>query len=280
MKPDNLQLQRFELKYLITESVALAVRDFVGSYLELDEYSRGKPGNSYPNHSYYLDSNDLHCFWSVINGNLNRFKLRLRFYDENPQGPVFFEIKRRADGSILKQRGPVHRWAVPLILGGQMPEPAHLMSDNPKHLAAVQRFSELLLAHRAGLKTHVSYLREAWASRENNSVRVTLDREVFICPQFTPEITTRQENPVMPWGRQVILELKFNGRFPNWFGELVRIFGVHQCGVAKYAEGVDQLGEERLSPFAAAHANTRHTVNEWRARRSEKAGQPALFLNP
>lgn len=275
MKTDKLQMQRFELKYLVSEPVAHAVRDFVGSYLELDENCLGKPENSYLNHSYYLDSGDLHCFWSVINGNLNRFKLRLRFYDENPTGPVFFEIKRRANDAILKQRGPVHRWAVPLLLAGQTPEPKHLMSDNPKHLAAVQRFSEMIIAHRAGLKTHVSYLREAWVSRSDNSVRVTMDRSVCISPRFVPAITTRQENPVMPWGRQVILELKFTGRFPNWFGELTRIFGIRQCGVAKYAEGVDLLGEARLTPLQAAAANARHAVDDWRARRSDRNAQPS-----
>jgi len=275
MKTDKLQLQRFELKYLVSEPVAHAVRDFVGSYLELDENCLGKPENSYLNHSYYLDSGDLHCFWSVINGNLNRFKLRLRFYDENPTGPVFFEIKRRANDAILKQRGPVHRWAVPLLLAGQTPEPKHLMSDNPKHLAAVQRFSEMIITHRAGLKTHVSYLREAWVSRTDNSVRVTMDRSVCISPRFVPAITTQQENPVMPWGRQVILELKFTGRFPNWFGELTRIFGIRQCGVAKYAEGVDLLGEDRLTPLQAAAANARHAADSWRARRSDRNAQPS-----
>jgi hypothetical protein len=275
MQPDRLQLQRFELKYLVSEPVALAIRDFVSSYLELDPNCQGKPDNSYLNHSYYLDSGDLHCFWSVINGNLNRFKLRLRFYDENPHGPVFFEIKRRANDAILKQRGPVHRWAVPLLLNGHQPEPEHLMSDHPKHLAGVRRFSELMLAHRAGMRTHVSYVREAWVSREDNSVRVTLDREVCICPRFTPEITTRQENPVMPWGPKVILELKFTGRFPNWFGELTRVFGIRQCGVAKYAEGVDLLGESRLSPMAAANAAARHDVANWRQRRSDRHAQPS-----
>jgi len=48
----------------------------------------------------------------------------------------------------------------------------------------------------------------------------------------------------------VILELKFTGRFPNWFFEMVRVYQVMQCGVAKYAEGVAVLGDERLNPLA------------------------------
>jgi len=53
-------------------------------------------------------------------------------------------------------------------------------------------------------------------------------------------------NPVRPFGEDVILELKFTTRFPNWFKELVSVFGLTQCGAAKYAEGVLLLGEQRV----------------------------------
>lgn len=258
MVRDNLQLQRFELKYLVTEDVALAARDFVASYLELDEFSQGKPQNSYFNHSVYLDSEDLDLYWDVINGNINRYKLRLRYYDDDPESPIFFEIKRRSDGAIFKQRAPVRREAVQALLEGETPGPQHLHSDNPRYLAAIQRFSQLMLNLRAAPKTHVCYLREAWVTAHDNSARVTFDRDVCSVAKSVADLSTDLENPVMPWGKQVILELKFTGRFPNWFGELVRIFGVMQCGVAKYAEGVTFLGPDRVPmpaiPFGNAEA--------------------------
>jgi len=247
MFKDNVQAQRFELKYLLTEDVAVAVREFVSSYLEMDEYSVGRPDNSYPNHSIYLDSDDLRLYWDVINGNKNRYKLRLRYYDENPDAPVFFEVKRRCNDAILKQRGPVRREAVAMLLEGQLPAPEHLLSDNPKHLVAVQQFCQSMLDMRAAPKTHVAYLREAWVSTADNSVRVTLDRDVCSVPHSTSNLPIRIENPVMPWRTMVILELKFTGRFPNWFRELVQVFGVMQTGVAKYAEGVALAGGEGLS---------------------------------
>jgi hypothetical protein len=78
MARDRMQKQRFELKYLISEDTALMVRDFVKSYLDFDEYSVGKPNYSYPVHSLYLDSDALQLYWETINGNKNRYKLRLR----------------------------------------------------------------------------------------------------------------------------------------------------------------------------------------------------------
>jgi len=218
------------------------------SYLVPDEFASKSPTLSYPNHSLYLDSSDLQLYWDVINGNKNRHKLRLRFYDDNPVAPVFFEIKRRSDNAILKERGAVRREAVASLLAGQLPEPGHLASNNPKHLSALQNFCRLMHESGATLKTHVFYQREAWMHLHDNSVRVTFDREVLINPHFEPVITTRMHNPISPWGKQVILELKFTNRFPNWFFEMVRLFNVMQCGVAKYAEGVAVLGDDRISP--------------------------------
>src|SRR6188768_829737 len=140
MGEDKLQQQRFELKYIIPEVVALAVRDFVSSYLECDEFGATLPNLSYPVHSLYLDSDDLKLYRSTINGDKNRYKLRLRFYENRADAPVFFEIKRRMNNTISKQRGGVRREAVDSLLAGQLPMPTHLISTEPKQLVALQNF--------------------------------------------------------------------------------------------------------------------------------------------
>ncbi|HPC62377.1 MAG TPA: polyphosphate polymerase domain-containing protein [Verrucomicrobiota bacterium] len=248
MAEDRLQSQRFELKYRVSPTTALGIRDFVSSHLVLDEFSRGQPDNSYYNHSIYLDSDDLKLYWDVINGNINRYKLRLRYYDDNPEAPVFFEIKRRSNDSIMKRRGPVRREAVPLLLAGHLPEQHHLLSNKPQHLTALQEFSRLMHDIGATPKVHVAYLREAWVSEQDNSARVTLDRQVRTQPHFSGEITTKMTDYAEPFEPDVILELKFTNRFPTWFRELAEVFGVMQCGCAKYADGVVALGNERLQP--------------------------------
>jgi VTC domain len=246
MAQDKLQLQRFELKYVITERVAERVRDFVGSYLEIDEYGASRPNLSYPVHSIYLDSDDLSTYQSTVNGTKNRYKLRLRFYDDNPETPVFFEIKRRVNNCILKQRGGVRRNAVQWLLAGHLPEQAHLISKEAKQMVALQRFSMLLNELHAKPKGHVAYLREAWVNPHDNSVRVTMDRDMVFDRHFSPTISTRFRDPVMTFGKQVILELKFTNRFPDWFRELVRIFSLMQFSASKYAEGITLVGEHRF----------------------------------
>ena len=48
----------------------------------------------YAVHSVYWESFDWRIWWDNEQGAKNRFKLRMRWYDDDPFGPVFFEIKR------------------------------------------------------------------------------------------------------------------------------------------------------------------------------------------
>ena len=255
MPEDRLQQQRFEQKYLVPEATALHMRDFLSTYLELDENGIGKPNLSYPVHSLYLDSDRLKLYWETINGNKNRFKLRLRFYNDDPDTPVFFEIKRRLNNCILKQRGGVRRDAVLWLLAGHFPEPDHLLTRDTRQLVALQRFCQLISEIHARPKVHITYLREVWVSTLDNSVRVTLDRKVTAEPDLTARVSTQVRQPTGVFGQNdVILELKFTNRFPDWFRELVRVFNCVQCGAAKYVEGASAIGEEKLGAAAALMA--------------------------
>ena len=244
-----MQHSRFELKYFISETTAARVRDFVHCYLGLDEFSVGKPNFSYPVHSLYLDSDNLEIYWRTINGDKNRFKLRLRYYSDHPDSPVFFEIKRRMKDVIMKQRGGVRCEAVPLLLGGHFPAPEHLVRKDPGSLVAVQRFCQLMTELRAKPKSHIFYQREAYVS-DDDQVRVTLDRDVFSEPHLEPNVKVRMTKPAQSFAGMVVLELKFTNRFPNWFRELVRMANVMQCGAPKYVSGIGQIGRRRLNVHA------------------------------
>lgn len=246
MAGNSFQPQRFELKYLIKEGSASGIRDFISSYLELDDYGIGRPNFAYPVHSLYLDSDSLTTHHYTINGAKNRFKLRLRYYDDKPNTPVFFEVKARVDACILKQRAAVKREAVPLLVAGQLPDPEHLFSKEPRQLAALQKFNYLQHQLNARPKAHNHYLREAWVSPHDNSVRVTFDRRVLIEPFFRAQAVVEMTCPVQVYPEYTILELKFTTRFPNWFKELVRIFDLMQFSAAKYSEGVVTMGEHRF----------------------------------
>jgi len=262
MARDRMQKQRFELKYLISEETALMVRDFVRSYLDFDEYSVGKPNYSYPVHSLYIDSDRLTLYWDTINGNKNRYKLRLRYYSTHPDAPVFFEVKRRHNNTIAKQRGGVRQECVPLLLGGHLPQQDHLVSKNPSGLVALQTFCSLAHDLHAKPRVHIFYMREAYVS-DDDQVRVTIDRRVMGDANLNYSIKTDMPNGHLTFPGDVILELKFTNRFPDWFRELVRIFGVMQCGAAKYCECVQAIGFNTLKAIGPVYNEPARLSRSW-----------------
>lgn len=246
MGKDRMQQQRFEHKYMLSELLAVKIRDFVSGFLELDENGIGKPDFSYPVHSLYLDSETLATYWMTINGDKNRYKLRLRFYNDSTQTPVFFEIKRRMDNCMIKQRGGVFKWAVPQLLDGDLPTEDMLVSDDPRHDFAVRHFLELMNGLHARPVAHVAYQREAWVHPDHDNFRITFDRQVRVEPRLEPIFTTNMNAPKLPFGDEVILELKFTNRYPDLFRTLVEHFGLMQRGAAKYCDGVAEIGERQF----------------------------------
>lgn len=260
----RIQHQRFELKYFVRESVALAARGFLGSYLELDDFSRRQPGLAYDVHSLYLDSNGLDTHYATVNGNRNRFKLRLRYYDGCPDSPVFFEIKGRSDNCVLKQRCGVSRAEVPLLLAGQLPDTLDARAQATRDRFALQQFQQLQFRSRSTPRAHSFYLREAWVSGHDNSVRINFDRNIRLEPCFEHYPVVKMTAGAELYPGWVVLELKFSGRFPNWFRLLVETFNLMQASASKYSDGVVALGETRFqSCNAAAFApmSTRESVN-------------------
>jgi len=249
MRNDRVQPSRFELKYLIKAGTADRVRDFVRCYLALDEFGAGKPDGSYPVHSIYLDSDNLEIYWRTVNGDKNRFKLRLRYYSDHPDSPVFFEIKRRMKDMILKERAAVKQEAVPLLLAGHFPSPEHLIGKQSGALVAVQKFCRLMTELNATPRSHIRYQREAYVS-DNDAVRVTLDRDVCSEAHLEPRIKVGMEKPVRAFAGKVVLEIKFTSRYPNWLRELVRMASVMQCGAPKYVTGITRIGHRRLGAHA------------------------------
>jgi hypothetical protein len=247
MAADRLLSSRFEMKYIIREEQAARVREFVRCYMELDEHGAGRSNYSYPVHSLYLDSDDLHLYWRTINGDKNRYKLRVRFYNDDPKTPAFFEIKRRQNNCIIKHRAAVWRHLVAGVLAGQVPSPSDFAAYSQKQEMALLEFIERMESIDAKPKAHVAYLREAYLPADGNTARVTLDRAVRIEPQFGGRLSAQMADPTFVWGDPVILELKFTDRYPLWFREMVEACGLIQCSAAKYVAGIELLGEHRFS---------------------------------
>jgi hypothetical protein len=241
----TLQASRFELKYLIDELTAGGIRDFVSSHLSPDKHA-DPHSHAYRISSLYLDSPLLLLCGQTRRGIKNRFKLRIRFYDDDPTGPAFLEIKRRVTDVICKERAMIAREAVPRLLNGYGPDPSYLMSKNGDSKAenALLNFCNLCDNTDARGCIYVSYEREAYVSTESNSIRVTFDRELIGSPYQHGACLSMPHHGASPPignGERVILELKFTDRFPIWMRELVQAFNLQRTSAPKYVNCIDAM---------------------------------------
>jgi hypothetical protein len=197
-------------------------------------------------HSLYLDSPDLRTYQDVQKGEKNRFKLRIRYYD-NSDSAAYFEVKRRINDTIQKHRAKVIRGCMRDLLNGTPAAIKHLVEPDAQQFAALTEFCGLMQRLSATPRSHVGYTREAWMSSNTNSLRITFDRTVQCEPQLDCTLHTGFLSGVQPWRDKVICELKFVNSLPPWCIEMVQAFGLVRGGAPKYAQGVLLLGEHSLS---------------------------------
>ncbi|NBB76646.1 MAG: VTC domain-containing protein [Bacteroidetes bacterium] len=233
------QKQRFELKYHITEDKARQIRFFVQNYLSTDRHSRKRSSSGYDVHSLYFDSPFLKTYQDTINGNRNRYKLRLRYYSDD--SPVFMEIKRRYDWVIRKKRTQIKRDSVPQLVRGQMPGVDCLVQKTPEDTETLNRFVRHQQMLSAAPKIHVFYKREAYQLEESNDARVTIDRNVMATDYIKSPLPTEIPGSLEVFPGEAILEIKFTNRFPIWLQELTERFHLRRESASKYVDAVKAL---------------------------------------
>jgi len=256
----RLQGSRFELKYVIDEQRALAMLPFLRCHLVPDEHADPRNNCQYAVHSLYLDSPEYTLHRGTRQGLKNRFKLRIRFYDHLPQSPVFFEIKRRQNDVIIKRRAAVGRRALKRLLIGQWPRREDLAAPEYGEWAALERFCSLRDTIHARGKVFVSYMREAYVTPLDDSVRVTFDRKLE-SRRFGGVFSLDGCDCISLMRNKVILELKFTNRFPIWMRELVHSFNLERTSMAKYIACVRALPNRQLRLVPARAVRTHHEVS-------------------
>ena len=225
---------RYEIKYLVTESKAQAIMQFVESYLPLDRYCKLHPDGIYPIASLYLDSHNLQLCRESMEGHKNRFKLRVRSYTDDPDYPRFFEIKRRMNTIIIKSRTRVKHHSVAGLLTGRSLLPTDYSTDDE----TLKQFLLYRDSINAAPVINVRYMRRAYEGASETRVRVTFDRQLAFKASSVPDISFTgpgwQRHPM----RGVILEIKFTGRYPAWIGRMVKSFCLRQQSLSKYTRSV------------------------------------------
>ena len=234
--PDRTLGCRYEMKYHVTETQAAAITEFIRPFVQLDRYCKLQPSRDYPLVSLYLDSGDLRLCRESLTGHKNRFKLRIRSYTDEPEYPRFFEIKRRMNTIIIKDRARVMDSDVKTLLAGLPLPPQNYTAD----MDTINQFQLYVSNIRAKPAVLVRYMRQAYEGGEHNRIRITFDRNLEYKVTNIAEVRLGgggwRRNPFTLGG--VILEIKFTDRYPAWLARLVRHFNLRARSISKYASSL------------------------------------------
>jgi hypothetical protein len=236
----QLQSSRFELKHLVPEAKARAMRTFILNHLVPDAYTAPASEFGYSVRSLYLDTPQLTLRQQTIDGLKNRFKLRIRFYDDNPNHPAFLEIKRRENNVIRKERAAVTRAGVELLLNGGRPDKSYLTDGSLDAASALDSFCQVCRQIGAIGTVFVIYLREAYVLPNGNEVRLTFDRELEFRAYQPGNALEMPPTGIKPIVDGTIFEIKFTDRFPHWLRDMVYMFELERRPMPKYVRCVDR----------------------------------------
>ncbi|MBI4516366.1 MAG: polyphosphate polymerase domain-containing protein [Deltaproteobacteria bacterium] len=236
-------IARYEFKYRIAPAMVAPIRAAVRRFCQSDDASVRAP---YVISSLYLDSPRRVLYRHTKERRPRRYKLRIRRYDS---GSLYFEVKRREKGVIVKSRVAVDPEHWPAVLLD--PRTLGRCRLSPADTRKLQDFLDRSLRIGAEPATVVRYRREAYVSRADDYGRVTFDCQLEALRPQGYEIPIGDEAAWLPFDdpqrfglpiSAVILELKCLTAVPLWMSDLAVRFNLQALGFSKYGGGVETVG--------------------------------------
>jgi hypothetical protein len=224
-----VDLVRREVKFALTDADSAKVRSILSVNCRRVVHGRGPVSRV---QTIYFDDARLSNCYENLDGVPRRAKQRLRWYDDgDEEGRLFFEIKRRVDSLVYKERFAI-RSRVPLA-GMTYDE---ILAELRRTLPAPAR--ETLLAHSDAVV--MSEYRREYFSTPGSPARITLDEGIVSYSQVG---STR---PSKRFGvrddQLVILEAKLPPQYDSELRELLHPLEPHLTKSSKYVRACQRLG--------------------------------------
>ena len=232
---------RFEYKYLVPNFQLPELRRMVLPFVGPDKFAARQPGCQYTVRSIYFDTPNFEMYHTKRDHQAHRMKVRLRGYNlGGDDASVFFEIKRKYEGPIVKNRATLAFSTVQKMFAGASVE-AFLPELNGK-ADNVRRFFYQMYSRRLQSVVNVIYEREAYLSKVNdpdNDMRLTFDKNLRSVPFPTINELYSERDLQYPIAGHFILEVKFNRYCPAWIKPVLATLNLQKAPASKYVLCVD-----------------------------------------
>lgn len=224
-------MHRFEKKYLLPVNVFLKLKNLLQNSFSSDAHANAE--GYYHVSSLYFDKADLRCYYDKINGELHRYKFRLRSYaaDLNGTAPIFLEHKVKKENLQIKYKYPASDKLINQALA-KSPVDLTFFSGQGSYLPLLQ----------------VSYKRMAFNAynlsssdrgSSENHLRINFDYDIFFKqPGFSHSRALIVKNKILTEIKSPVSEL------PNWLNEFLNEHAARDTEFSKYVECMNGVRHE------------------------------------
>jgi len=248
-------VKRYEKKYLISPALIPEIRKYIGPYVIPDKFGVG-PIPEYSITTLQLDTPSRSFHYAKEMEFNERFKLRVRTYNEIGSSPVFAEVKAKFQDTIVKTRVmiPFDMWSEKLIFSTDLP---YIFKSRRQEMDFLN-FRRLVWETNAEPSNVVRYRRESYVGPGDLYLRVTIDRKLEYCsrPNWT-NFGVGESWYSMDSGEAqgeeascAVLEIKTLEEVPVWIVDMVEKLSLQFRGNCKYSNGKwkDAMFTRELTP--------------------------------
>lgn len=219
---DEEKHYRHELKYKITCSEYMAVKERIRTVMESDPHARD---GTYLIRSVYFDNVYDKALREKIDGVNKREKFRIRYYNDD-LSYITLEKKMKIDKLCLKYDARITEEEFRRTLSGDILWMKNSDSQLVQELYAKMRYQNLKP------RVRVSYLREPYIYKAGN-VRITFDSKIRTSMNQMDFINA-DDISVEDTSGEMLMEVKYDAFLPEIIRMLLQLNGSNQEAFSKY----------------------------------------------
>lgn len=219
--------KRYEIKYLLTKSQQRALLEVMRPYMVPDHYGHTTIRN------IYFDTDSYQLIRQSLEKPVYKEKFRVRSYSlANRESVVFVELKKKYDCVVYKRRvAMTENQALEWLCGGTYhPEPSQIVEEIEYFRSFYKTLHPVVF---------LGYERDAYASRNGDSFRVTFDTHITSRETDLSLETRIYGNQLLPQDR-VLMELKTIGGIPLWMTDFLTENRIFRTSFSKYGTAYTQ----------------------------------------
>lgn len=212
--------KRYELKYIISEDERAELFDSIKDKITCDKY----PSSTVRN--IYFDTDSFRLIRRSIDKPTYKEKLRIRSYSQiQSDGCVFVEIKKKYKSVVYKRRVVMREGdAIEWLTGEEIRDGSQI----EREVSYFKNFYSPLSP-----KLFLSYDREAYCSRLDTGVRLTVDRNILARRDRLSLTEEVGGVPLLESGL-CLMEIKCPGAMPLWLAHRLSEMRIYKTSFSKY----------------------------------------------